>query len=31
VSRGLEPAENSSPADRRRKGWSGQHYSGWVR
>jgi hypothetical protein len=29
VTRGLEPGEGGS-ADKRRK-WSGQHYSGWVR
>ena len=30
VSRGLEPGERGGSADRRKK-WSGQHYSGWVR
>jgi hypothetical protein len=30
VTRGLEPGEGSGSADRRKK-WSGQHYSGWVR
>jgi len=30
VTRGVEPGESSGSADRRRK-WSGQHYSGWVR
>ena len=30
VSRGLEPGEGGGSADRRKK-WSGQHYSGWVR
>lgn len=31
VTRGLESGDTRGPADRRRKGWSGQHYSGWVR
>jgi hypothetical protein len=30
VTRGLEPGEGGGSADRRKK-WSGQHYSGWVR
>jgi hypothetical protein len=30
VTRGLEPGESSGSSDRRRK-WSGQQYSGWVR
>ena len=30
VTRGLEPSEGGGSADRRKK-WSGQHYSGWVR
>jgi hypothetical protein len=31
VSRGLEPADSPSSADRRRNRWTGQQYSGWVR
>lgn len=31
VTRGLESGDTRGPGDRRRKGWSGQHYSGWVR
>jgi hypothetical protein len=30
VTRGLEPGEGGGSTDRRKK-WSGQHYSGWVR
>ena len=31
VTRGLESGDAGGSTDRRRKGWSGQHYSGWVR